>query len=525
VTAEEVFEGQTVDVRHRKDWSAFTVAWRRLGRDAPDFGIADAFRVNVGGVNLSPYERRLRDAAALGSVATLRQARALVRRRVRRLHLRRALSPTHLAARAGRFIWACLMRFPRSRRNLSVERITFFGAHFARNLGGASVICGARNALSREFPDARFTLMGPETDVDTEESLSARYGVSVVTAGRLASHKSLLVSALLWRLTRLRVGTPKALRVMRLLLESDVVVDVAGILFADSLGTNSVRYRLGEGGHALAARLLGKPVIKYTSAFGPCRTKWNRRFARFGLQECYDLLLARDERSLQEVRRIGVTTDGMVCPDSGFLFEDASSDDSARLAGVRATRPVVGLSLSYRAQLQAAEPEAYLAAMEQLARHCIEEHGAHVVLIPNEMHADRRDDMDAARMVHDRVASPHCEVLLADRMAPDELKGVVRECDVVVAARYHTLVAALSLGVPVLAVAWHHKYREVLRLFHQEGHVCDVGCCTRAGITGMFDALWHARSAARQDILAALPAVKEQVQQGARRTAEVLRQL
>ena len=319
------------------------------------------------------------------------------------------------------------------------------------------------------------------------------------------------------------MGSPAATRAMRAFLESDLLVDVSGIKFADSLGSNSLRSRLGQGAYWLVGKLLGKSLIKYTSAFGPCKQKWNRRLAKFYLQHCCDLIMARDPLSLQQVRRIGVRTEGLVCPDSGFLLGASPSDASRRICSIRKTRPIVGVSVSHMAQRHARSPQAYVTAMSRLRAHVIEKLSGHVVLIPNEVARGSADDRKVAAMVYSRLASPHCEVLRLDGLQAEELKGVIGECDAIVAARYHTIVASLSLGVPLLAIAWHHKYVEALKLFGQEKHLCHIEDGRPGELVEMFDQLWQNREQARNEILSRVPAIKQRIYAGASRVHSLLR--
>jgi polysaccharide pyruvyl transferase WcaK-like protein len=109
-------------------------------------------------------------------------------------------------------------------------------------------------------------------------------------------------------------------------------------------------------------------------------------------------------------------------------------------------------------------------------------------------------------------------------MPAEVIKGVIRECDVLVAARYHSIIAALSVGVPVVALGWHHKYVEVLRLFAQEENLCDIKEIKLDKLIAMFARLWKHRENARFAIRSNLPAVKEGVAAGARRTYALMRE-
>jgi len=520
VAPEDVFAGQTVDTRHRRDWTAFTTAWQRMGNVVPDFGIQREWWADIAHIDLAPYRTRLLRAWDLWNARDKNTAQKTAARRLQLLRVRSALSPKRVARFVARGMWRFLTRPGKRRSKSSVRSIVMFGAHFTGNLGGPSVILGTIKALSRYLPNARYALLRGGNSGAAERAIASQYGIDVIEVSRLG--KSALASALLWRLFGVTVGFSAAVQIIRSLLRAHVVVDVSGIAFADTLGTNTLRSRMREKPYWLLAKLLGKRVVKYTSAFGPCRHKWNRRFAKFYLGRCCDVVLARDPQSLREIRRIGVRTEGMVCPDSGFLLDAVSSDVSRRLSSLRNTRPVVGVSVSYRVQLHAASPDAYVSAMVQLIHRIIEVHHAYVVIIPNEVSDGPFDDMKVAERISSEVGLPDCEVVKANELRAEEIKGIIGECDAVVAARYHTIIAAISLGVPVLAISWHHKYVEALRLVGQQDQVCDIRDASPEKIIAMFESMWQDREKAREVILSRMPAVCEGIDAGARRTAAVL---
>jgi coenzyme F420 hydrogenase subunit beta len=92
----------------------------------------------------------------------------------------------------------------------------------------------------------------------------------------------------------------------------------------------------------------------------------------------------------------------------------------------------------------------------------------------------------------------------------------------VVAARYHTVVAALSSGVPVISLSWHDKYRALMRLFGQEAYVADLEALEIARLKQRVDALWAERDAARAEILSHKLVVSEGVAKGIHLTKEVI---
>lgn len=398
-------------------------------------------------------------------------------------------------------------------------KVLFVGARLCRNLGGPSLLVATRDLFAERLPSAEFVLMVPERSAPEDLALASTYKVSIVP---YAASKQLLASAVL-RAFCLRVGSGKTQASLNAYWEADVVIDLWGIAFADTLGSNSFRARLGSGLHLLIGKLARKRVIKYTADYGPLRAKWNRFFAKLYLNHCVDLVLARDEASRQHLRSLPLRTPVHVCRDTAFLLEPEQSADSRRLADLRKRQPIVGLSVSHQAMMRHEKgPSEYMSLTARFADAIVDRFAAHVVLIPNELSDGDDDDASIAEAVHQLMTQRSDATLIGRTWSAQQLKGIIQQCDVVVAARYHTLVAALSMGIPSLAIGWHHKYLGLLSLVGQERYVCDIGNLTNQQLLACFENLWASRDHEARVILGKLPNVHAAIRVGADLAASLL---
>ncbi len=402
------------------------------------------------------------------------------------------------------------------------EHILLVGAPLSLNLGGPSMFLSVRKILSEVFPGATFSLMSKPQDWDAERRLAERYGVELLPVSAVGPKG--VVWGALRRFTRL-LPRRQDLRATVLAVErADMVVDIWGIWFADTLGSNAFYDRLiGDGLHMVLGKVMGKPVVKYTADLGPFTEFWNRFFARLYLKRFFGLVFARDQVSYDSAKALGVRTPMRCVPDTAFLLDPAEGDQSRRLAAVRRERPVVGISVSHQAYNRAPSREDYLDAMATLALHAIEA-GMHVVLLPNELHFKRaaEDDEGISRMIEERVRGGHCETVVTREMPGEEIKGVIAQFDAIVAARYHSIIAALSLGVPVLAIGWHHKYEGVLGRFGLTEWLCTVTELGTDELIGKFDRLWAERETIRKEIEARLTGIREEIMQAAAEVRSLL---
>ena len=296
---------------------------------------------------------------------------------------------------------------------------------------------------------------------------------------------------------------------------ADVIIDIWGIAFADSLGSNTLSGRAAAGGHLLVGKLFRKPVVKYTADLGPFECRWNRLFARLYLQHAVDLILVRSDVTRRRLSELGVTTPTKLCPDTAFLLEPEASPCAEALSKQKVDSHLVGFSVSHMTARQSGSPDRYLHTMAGLADHIAEKTGARVVLIPNELSDDvAYDDARIAEWVWHRMTRKAQAIVLSGEHTAPQLKGIIGQCDALVAARYHSIVASLSQAIPVLAIGWHDKYVGLLSLVGQERYLCPAQGLDLHDSTEKFDDLWQTRHRIREEISDALPKIRAEILKG-----------
>ena len=396
---------------------------------------------------------------------------------------------------------------------MKITKIALTGVRLSANLGGPSLVASTQSVLSTVFPDAEYTLFVPVRYYEADVALAPKYSIGIAP---LSVGCRLLARALIRRFCRILTGSVSTNATIKSLEEADLLIDIKGILFADSAGPQRFQDRMRAGFTFVLGKILGKPVIKYTADFGPFNCKWSRIFARLYFGHFVDLILARSEASYQNVKSLGVKTPTMVVPDTAFLLPCEQGKESEHYRKLRQHSGLVGVSVSYQARNCALDPGIYLKIMAEFVDYLIKNHGVYVVLIPNAISKESNSDALIAEQICAELANNHCEVLCTENLTAQELKGVIGECDAIVACRYHTIIAALSLAIPTVAISWHHKYAEVLDLFQQEHRVLDIKELRLEDLVRSFEDLWENREQIRQTISSFVPDVKDRIATGAR---------
>jgi polysaccharide pyruvyl transferase WcaK-like protein len=167
----------------------------------------------------------------------------------------------------------------------------------------------------------------------------------------------------------------------------------------------------------------------------------------------------RDERSRDEMQRMGLRTHDGVLPDV-VLALPVPPHPPARPRSVGLGVMAWSGSNGERALAERLHA-AYVAEMERVLELLLERGYDVSVLV---------GDADDVPVAQDLVSGAGSErVRLVVPTTPDELVEAVSAVEVVVAARYHNVVGALRCATPVVALCYAPKHRDLMALMGVEG--------------------------------------------------------
>jgi len=316
--------------------------------------------------------------------------------------------------------------------------------------------------------------------------------------------------ALVARTVRLPLGWVRT-RACRSILDSDVVVDVAGISFADGRGIPITVYNALMTGLPL---LLGVPTVKAAQALGPFRNPVNRLLARLVLPRLA-AVCARGARTREHLDSLGLRNVTDVA-DLAFSLDEAASLPPAVQASVDSLGGpyVVVMPSSVVRRLYESKGNDYVSAVETLVRDLRSSTGLAVVIAPHSYRVGqpegRMNDGPVCREAGERLSDDPGVVTVDADMTAGELRRLVSGSRAMVTSRFHAMISGLSTCTPTVVVGWSHKYREVLDDFGlvRFGMDADALSTPDVVVAAVAECLAD-HDAIAAGISAALPAVKE----------------
>ena len=408
--------------------------------------------------------------------------------------------------------------------------ILLIGANF-KNKGAEAMALTAVREFSERFPDATFTVASyaaREALAYGEHTLTIRE--RLCTFRLIRNKKSLstaarILGALLVPIRSVQARIASGNEYLEAIVSADIVIDISGFALTDK---RPMHRRVVFVAEILTAKIFGKPFVVFTQAVGPFKQFSTRWLAKVGLP-LTDLVCARGESTVKHLESLNIPKKTRVirCADSAYLFSCGSLSPSHKLiARTPDNQPIIGVvpntNVFDRAQTSNGE-NSYTALLAATIDHAIEVLNARVVFICHEHYEGRKDDQWLANeAVRYAKHGASVQIISGDHSAA-ELKSAIGEVDLLIASRFHSLVAANSLAVPSIALAWAHKYHE---LFDEAGIpelVFDGEDLVVSEFLPHLDTAWNRRG----DIAQTLRNKQEGLRSSARRAfdtvAEILR--
>ena len=228
-----------------------------------------------------------------------------------------------------------------------------------------------------------------------------------------------------------------------------------GSLIQDATSNRSLWYYLWT---ISTAHRLGAAVMMYGCGIGPVSRPGNRRYTESVLNRCVSLITLREDGSLQELRRLGVTVPQTVTADPAVLLRAATPSQTAaflRKNGIGETDRLLLISPRAWRTMRSREPELCRAAAE-----LAEKYGLRPVLFA--MQPDI--DLPICQRMAERLPGA---VTVSAPTSGSLVLGVLSRAALVISVRLHTLIFAAGAGTPMVGISYDPKVSGFLRYLGQ----------------------------------------------------------
>lgn len=378
---------------------------------------------------------------------------------------------------------------------------TLLGNNSGRNLGDAAILSAIMDALAQEMPDAEFIVPTIST-----KFVDDNYGEAYNVKG---------VSVWPWTLSIRLLGLPT----MRAMAKSDATLICDGIIFGKKLFNPAFNFLVTLIFLAPWAKLCGSKLICYNTGIGPFPGYWSSKFARFVINSC-DLVMMRESDSIKLAEKIGVTVPMEITGDSAFINPVSSRQRAKEIAKSES----IDLNKNYMAVNITSYIDSWLensqrvgdkdAFLEELANGILDAK-AKAGFEPLLFSTQPMDEEYVYRFAK-RIDA---KVIDNSKYLSHDIQAMMRECELLVGMRFHSIVLAAAVDVPIVGLIYAPKVRSFMRDVDCVEFGLELADITAEHLSERLVTAWNGR----EELLHKQKPIVERFTTGAKRAAKLLR--
>jgi colanic acid/amylovoran biosynthesis protein len=262
-----------------------------------------------------------------------------------------------------------------------------------------------------------------------------------------------------------------------------------------------------------------KSLVLFPSSIGPFKGELKRLFSYFGLQK-FDQIMIRDTFTFNYIKDLGLNNLHLI-PDTAFILEAVDSFTVEKLMkadSIPVNTSYIGLNVSqllnnlFKSQLRIDYPK----FMAELVNYLNTNFKGHILLIPHQFIPSffqqekqyYNDDRVAIREIMQVIGNKARVAPLLGEYSCRELKGIIGRCEIFIGGRMHSVIGALSMGVPSVLMQYSHKAIGVMDLLGLKEFVWSIDSLSEELFEKIHN-LWQNRSKLRQQIDTEMVKVKK----------------
>lgn len=217
--------------------------------------------------------------------------------------------------------------------------------------------------------------------------------------------------------------------------------------------------------HLFFAWLSGNKTVICAESLGPFNSKVTGFITRLIIDRL-DLITIREVFTAEYLDKIGLSRANVILTgDPAFLLETTPvfpKKPDGIVLGVTGNPDVIPYLLGHISNSYTARYHRYAQLFADAIDNFIKRHKDVTVLLIAHVFRPDSDDIKMHETIYSKVIHKDKVRLLREYYTADEVKGVIALCDLFIGSRMHATIAAVSTGVPTVAVGHAHKFQGVL---------------------------------------------------------------
>ncbi|MCK4734697.1 MAG: polysaccharide pyruvyl transferase family protein [Methanophagales archaeon] len=413
-----------------------------------------------------------------------------------------------------------------------MTKIVLLGLAGGMNKGTLALLYSIIETINRFVPDVEFVLSTP-TDVDMSRYTPGlkedkRIGRISIREPRLTIISLVyLFKCILINIFNRFCGHVSISENSRLFeyYDSDVVINGGGDNMSGETG-----FPIDPFINILYAILLNKPIVLYAESLGYFSNPIHNSIAKFIFNRT-KLILVREDVSKKWLDDKDIHNPQIyVTADPAFLLDPVPQSRVFEILsneGIDAIqKPVIGVNPSglisrFREEGQKAEKD-IASIMARVIDNLIENLNVTIIMIPH-VYTPEVDDRIAINSVFHKVKNKSKVKTIKNEYSPQELKGIIGQCDLFIGARMHATIAATSMLVPTVGIAYSHKMHGIIgEMLGQRKYILDIKELDYENLISTIKDAWENREEIKKELEVKIPMVKEKAMLNGKLVKELL---
>lgn len=223
------------------------------------------------------------------------------------------------------------------------------------------------------------------------------------------------------------------------------------------------------GSYAMMAKNSNTPYVIYGCGAGPLLSGLGKWFIRYMCKHAASISV-RDPESAQLLQSIGVREQVRTIADPAFSLRKAESEKSAVPTKIGITA-VPYYNAGYWPEGNPSIYNDYVDGMAKNLDSLAEQHNVELTFFATKF----PQDADVTKDIVKKMKHQDKTSIIEDNLLPDRILDITAQQDVVIGTRLHSLILATCTETPIIAISYHHKVNDFMKLANLERYAFPIG--------------------------------------------------
>lgn len=222
------------------------------------------------------------------------------------------------------------------------------------------------------------------------------------------------------------------------------------------------------GSYAMMAKSAGVPYVVYGCGAGPLNSELGKWFIRYMAKHA-DSISVRDPESAALLKAIGVKKRASVIGDPAFSLKQQRRHTADRPVKIGVT----AVPYYHGGYWPESKEEIYGHYIEGMAKNLdalAEKHPVEITFFATKY----PQDADVTKDIQQLMKHADKTAVIDENMLPQDLLDISAQQDIVIGTRLHSLILATCTATPVIAVCYHHKVTDFMKLAQLEDRALPI---------------------------------------------------